>query len=152
LPSLLALLPVLALQSQQLTANELSLGATAVVAHHTFTGAELALARRPSADSRLALALAGGAEDGRPAGRAQLTLQVLVNAFARSGPGLYAGLGGALVARRASPGQGFLAVVVGVEAAPARRHAWYAEIGFAGGVRAAAGWRLRWFPRWWRGG
>ena len=150
MPSLLALLPVLALQAQQLTATELSLGATTVVAQQTFAGAELGVARRPSADSRLALALAGGADDGRLAGRAQLTLQVLVNASARSGPGLYAGVGGAFVARRASPGQGFLAILVGVEAAPARRRAWYVEVGFAGGVRAAAGWRVRWFPSWWR--
>jgi hypothetical protein len=150
LPNLLVLLPVLALQSQQLTATELSLGATAVVAHHTLAGAELGLARRPSADSRVALALAGGAADRRLAGRAQLTLQMLVNAFARSGPGLYAGVGGAFVARHASPSQGFLALVVGVEAAPARRQAWYVEVGFAGGVRAAAGWRVRWFPSWWR--
>lgn len=144
------LLPVLALQSQQLTATELSLGATAVVARQTLAGAELGLARRPSGDSRLALALAGGSDDGRLAGRAQLTLQVLVNAFARSGPGLYAGVGGAFVARRTSPGQGFLAMVVGVEGAPARRRAWYVEVGFAGGVRVAAGWRVRWFPSWWR--
>ena len=152
MPNLLVLLPVLALQSQQLTATELSLGGAAVMARHTFAGAELGLARRPSADTRIALALAGGTELGRAAGRAQLTLQVLVNALARSGPGLYAGIGGAFAARRAAPGQGRLAVVLGFEGAPARRHAWYLEVGFAGGVRAAAGWRLRWFPAWWRAG
>ena len=151
MPNLLVLLPVLALPVQQLTATELSAGATAIVAHRTFAGAELGLARRPSADSRVALALAGGGDDGRAAGRAQLTVQVLVNTFARSGPGLYAGVGGAFAARRGTPGRSFLALVLGVEAAPARRHAWYVELGFAGGARAAAGWRLRWFPRWWHG-
>jgi hypothetical protein len=150
LPSPLVLLSVLAVQSQQLTATELSLGGAALMAHHTFSGAELGLARRPSADSRIALALAGGTEDGRAAARAQLTLQLVINAFARSGPGLYAGVGGAFAARRDASGRGFLAVLLGVEAAPGRRHGWYVEAGFAGGVRAAAGWRLRWFPRWWR--
>lgn len=144
------LLPVLAIQSQQLTATELSLGGAAFIARHTFAGAELGLARRPGADSRIAVAFAGGTEDGEVAGRAQLTLQLVVNAFARSGPGLYAGAGGAFAARRDRPSQGLLAVLVGLEAAPGRRQAWYVEVGFAGGVRAAAGWRLRWFPAWWR--
>jgi hypothetical protein len=63
---------------------------------------------------------------------------------------MYAGFGGAFTARRGSPGQGFLAVLLGVEQMPGRRQGWYAELGLAGGVRAAAGWRMRWFPRWWR--
>jgi len=147
----LFLVPVLTLQSQQLTATELSLGASAVMAHRTFAGAELGLAHRPSGDGRIALALAGGTVADRAAARAQLTLQLLVNPTARSGPGLYAGVGGAFAARRGSPGQGFLAVLLGLEAAPGRRQAWYAELGFAGGVRAAVGWRMRWFPRWWSG-
>ena len=54
------LLSVLALQSQQLTATELSLGAETVIAQRTFVGAESGLAHRPSDDSRIALALGGG--------------------------------------------------------------------------------------------
>ena len=149
MPSLLFLVSVLASQSQQLTATELSLGAATVIAHRTFAGAELGLARRPSGDSRVALALAGGTLDGRAAAHAQLTLQLLVNPAARNGPGLYAGLGGAVTARRHAPGQGFLAVLLGCEVAPGRRHGLYLELGFAGGVRVAAGWRWRWFPPWW---
>ena len=143
------LVSVLASQSQQLTATELSLGTAAVIAHRTFAAAELGLARRPNGESRVALALAGGTLDGRPAARAQLTLQLLVNSTARKGPGFYAGVGGAFMARRGSPGQAFLAVLLGVERAPGRRQGWYTELGFAGGVRAAAGWRMRWFPKWW---
>ena len=151
MPNLLFLVSVLALQSQPLTATELSVGAAAAMARRTFAGAELGVAHRPSGESRVALALAGGTIAARPAARAQLTLQLLVNAAARSGgvPGFYAGVGGAFAARRGSPGQGFLAVLLGIEGAPGRRDGWYAELGFAGGVRAAAGWRLRWFPRWW---
>ena len=150
MPSLLFLVPVLALQSQQLSATELSLGAAAVVARRTFAGGEVGLARRPSGDSRIALALGGGTVTGRAAARAQLTLQLLVNSASRTGPGLYAGVGGAFAGRRGAPGQGFLAMLLGIEAAPGRRQAWYVELGFAGGVRAAAGWRLRAFPTWWR--
>jgi len=149
LPSLLFLVSVLASQSQQLTATELSLGAAAVIAHQTFAGAELGLARRPSGDSRVALALAEGTLDGRPAARAQLTFQLLVNPAARRGPGFYAGVGGAVRARRHAPGQGFLAVLLGCEVTPGRRQGLYVELGFAGGVRVAGGWRLRWFPPWW---
>ena len=150
MPSLLFLVSVLATQSPQLTASELSLGAATVVAHRTFVGAELALAHRPSGESRVALALAGGTIAARPAARAQLTLQLLVNPAARRGPGFYAGVGGAFTARRGDPGQGFLAVLLGCEVAPGRSRGLYLELGFAGGVRVAAGWRTRWFPSWWQ--
>ena len=143
------LLSVLALQSQQLTATELSLGAETVIAQRTFVGAEFGLAHRPSDDSRIALALGGGTVAARPAARAQLTLQLLVNPAARKGPGFYAGVGGAFTARRGASGQGFLVVLLGCEVAPGRRQGFYVELGFAGGVRVAAGWRARSFPKWW---
>jgi hypothetical protein len=149
LPSLLFLVSVLASQSQQLTATELSLGPAAVIAHQTFAGAELGLARRANGDSRVALALAGGTLDSRPAARAQLTLQLLVNSAARTGPGFYVGVGGAVTARRHAPSHGFLAVLLGCEVAPGRRRGPFLELGFAGGVRVAAGWRFRSFPPWW---
>ncbi len=147
------LLPLLALQSQTqtLTVNELSLGGAFVFLDHPFAGAELGFAHRPSTESRIALAVAGGATNGDPALRAQLTVQFLINSFARSGAGVYAGLGAAYSGRQGVPGQGFLAVLVGVEAAPGRRKGWYAELGFCGGMRAAVGWRLRKFPPWWGG-
>jgi hypothetical protein len=149
LPSLLVLVSILSLQSPQLTATELSLGPAVVIAHRTFVGGELGLAHRPSGDSRIALALAGGSIDRRPAARAQFTLQLLVNPAARRGPGFYAGVGGAFAAQRGAPGQGFLVVLLGCEVAPGRRQGLYVEMGFAGGVRVAAGWRTRWFPPWW---
>jgi hypothetical protein len=149
LPNLLLVLPLLALQSQTLTANELSLGGAMVFLDHPFAGAELGFAHRPSSESRIALAVAGGAANGDAAVRAQVTIQLLINPLARSGTGVYAGLGAAFAGQDGVPGQGFLAVLVGVEAAPGGRKAWYAELGFCGGVRAAVGWRLRKFPRWW---
>ena len=146
---MLVLLPLLALQSQQLTATELSLGAASSMARETFIGGELGLARRTSNESRAALAIAAGSTAGAAAARAQLTLQLLVNPAARTGVGVYGGLGGAFSGRRGSAGQGFVAVVLGVEGAPGQRSSWYAEVGLAGGFRAAVGWRARWFPRWW---
>jgi hypothetical protein len=154
LPSPLWLLPILAIQSQQLKTTELSLGAAAAFAHETFAGAELGIAHRPSNDSRIALAVAGGvmSPDEAAAVRAQLTLQILLNSVARSGAGVYAGVGAAYLGERGAPGRGFVALVIGAEQAPGRRRGWFIESGFAGGVRVALGWRARWFPSWWRAG
>lgn len=154
MPSPLWLLPILAIQSQQLKATELSFGAAAAFARETFAGAELGIAHRPSNDSRIALAVAGGvmSPDEEAALRAQLTLQLLLNSSARSGAGLYAGVGAAYLGERGAPGRGFVALVIGAEQAPGRRRGWFVETGFGGGVRVALGWRARWFPSWWRAG
>ena len=139
---------------QRLTATEVGVGAAVAAARQTFAGVEAGLSYRPGGQSRIALAVAGGTAAGRTAGRAQLTLQFLVTPAARSGVGLYAGLGAALTARQRSAGAGFVAVLVGLEGAPGRRRGWqnwYLELGLGGGVRAAAGWRVRSFPSWWRG-
>jgi hypothetical protein len=135
---------------QRLSAVEAGLGFAAVARRHTLTGAELGLGWRPGGQTRVALAAAAGTEDGRAAARAQLTAQFLVTPAARGGMGLYGGIGLAVAGRRGTPGDGYLAVVLGLEGAPGRRAGWYAELGLAGGVRAAAGWRARRFPRWWR--
>jgi len=142
--------------AQRLTATEAGLGGTIAVARHTFAGAELGLGYRPGGQSRFALALAGGTEARRAAVRAQVSAQFLVTPAARAGIGLYAGLGAAFTGRRAGPGAGFIALLVGVDGAPGRRgsiggESWYVELGIGGGVRASAGWRVRWFPGWWRG-
>jgi hypothetical protein len=140
-------------RGQRLTAVELGGGVTAVVARHVFAGAEVGLGVRPGGQSRLALAVAAGTEHGRAAARVQFTAQFLVTPAAR-GAGLYGGLGAAVAGRRGSAGAGYLALLLGVEGAPgrARRGAWYGELGLCGGVRAAAGWRVRRFPAWWQGG
>jgi hypothetical protein len=151
LAGLAACLPVFA-AAQQLTSNELSVGVATSIARRTFAGAELGFAHRPSGESRIALAVAAGTVGAHAAARAQLTIQLLVNASARSGAGIYAGVGTAVTARRGAPGQGYVAVLLGLEGAPGRRQGWFVEGGLAGGVRAAAGWRLRRFPNWWRGG
>ncbi len=135
---------------QRLTAVEAGLGGAVAVRRHTFGGVELGGAWRPGGQTRLALAAGAGSEDGRAAARAQLTAQFLVTPAARGGTGLYGGIGIAVAGRRGAPGAGYLAVVLGLEGTPGRRTGWYVELGLAGGARAAAGWRARRFPRWWR--
>jgi hypothetical protein len=144
--------PVVPLSAQRLTVFEAGAGAAATLARHTMAGAELGAGYRPAGQTRVALAVAGGIDDGRAAVRAQFTAQFLVTPAARRGAGLYGGLGVAVTGRRGSPGGGYLALLLGLEAAPGRRAAgWYAELGLGGGARIAAGWRARWFPGWWRG-
>jgi hypothetical protein len=140
--------------AQRLTARELGFGAVAATGRRTFVGGELGVGLRPGGQSRFAVAVAAGGEAARAALRAQATLQFLVTPAARRGVGPYAGFGAAFSARRGSPSQGFVAVLIGIEGGPGRRTGWgnwYIECGMGGGVRAAAGWRLRSFPAWWSG-
>jgi len=137
--------PLAPLGAQRLSVVEAGVGAAVTVARHTTAGVEAGAGYRPGGQSRVALALGVGTEDGRAAARALLTAQFLVTPAARSGAGLYGGIGVAVAGRRGSPGGGYLALLVGLEAAPgARRGGWYAEVGLAGGARVAAGWRGRW--------
>jgi hypothetical protein len=141
---------------QRLSATEVGLGVSVAMARRTFAGGEVGVGYRPGGQSRVALALAAGSEAGRAAGRAQMSLEFLLTPAARAGAGLYAGLGSVLTVRRGGPGAGFIALLVGLEGAPGRRgslggDSWYVELGIGGGVRAAAGWRVRKFPAWWPG-
>lgn len=142
--------PCVPLRAQRVTAFEAGGGVALAVARHTMAGVELGAGYRPGGQSRVALAVAAGREDGRGALRAQLTAQFLVTPTARRGTGLYGGLGVAVAGRRGAPGAGYLALLVGLESAPGGgpgQHGggWYAEVGLAGGARVAAGWRGRWF-------
>jgi len=133
------------LAAQRLRAVEAGVGGALTVARHTMAGVEVGAGYRPGGQSRIALALDAGSEDGQAAARAQLTAQFLVTPNARRGTGVYGGIGVAVAGRRRSPGRGYLALLLGLEAAPGRRGGWYAELGLAGGARLAAGWRGRWF-------
>ena len=137
--------PMVSLRAQRLSVAEASAGAALAVARHTMAGVEVGAGYRPGGQSRVALAVDVGREDGRAAARAQLTAQFLVTPAARRGVGLYGGLGVAVAGRRGAHGGGYLALLLGLEAAPgALRGGWYAELGLAGGARVAAGWRGRW--------
>lgn len=142
--------PFVPLHAQRRSVVEAGAGAAVTVARHTMAGVEVGAGYRPGGQSRVALAVDVGTEDGRAAARALLTAQFLVTPAARRGAGLYGGIGIAVAGRRGAPGGGYLALLVGLEAAPgggARRGGWYAELGLAGGARVAAGWRGRWASR-----
>jgi hypothetical protein len=142
--------PLPPLHAQRVTVVEAGAGTALILARHRMAAVEVGVGYRPGGQSRVALAVDAGTEDGRAAVRAQLTAQFLVTPAARRGAGLYGGLGVAVAGRRGAPGGGYVAVLVGLEAAPggrgpAARGGWYAELGLAGGARIAAGWRGRWF-------
>ena len=129
--------------SQRLTATEVGAGAMVVVARRWFSGGEIGVARRPGGQGRFTLTAAGGTYDGAAGVRLAASAQFLLEPGARTGPSLYGGFGIAFAGATSERGAGYLTAVVGLESAPARAAGWYAELGFAGGVRLAAGRRWR---------
>lgn len=135
--------------AQRVTATETYLGATASVARRDFWGVELGVARRPGGQARVAVTADVGSAAGALALRLHTTAQFVLKPAARTGVTPYAGVGLAFAAARGSAGAGYVAALIGVERAPGRRRGWYVELGVGGGVRAAAGVRLRRLPGWW---
>jgi hypothetical protein len=123
---------------------------SAVFAHRSFFGAELAMARRPAGQGRFVLTAAGGSSAGDVGLRLAAGAQFLLKPGERSGTSMYGGLGIAYVGGQSERGAGYLTALVGLEAAPGRASGWYTELGLAGGVRLAAGRRWRRFPSWWK--
>jgi hypothetical protein len=92
--------------------------------------------------ARLSLNVAGGALEGRAAGRGELLLGFLLTPERRRGPGFYAA--GGVAALVTSDGRvERLVMTLGVESAPGGATGWYLEGGVGGGVRVAVGVRLR---------
>ena len=74
--------------------------------------------------------------------RVSAAVQLVLTPAARTGTSPYAGVGLAFAGVEGARGAGYLAMMLGVEAAPGRARGWYVELGLEGGVRVAAG--LRW--------
>jgi hypothetical protein len=117
--------------------------------HGVFTGQDAELvagglyaAVRTTRRTRLALTAAAGSAGGELVTRGELLGHFLLSP-ASTGPGFYAGGGIAGVAGAGE--EGYLVLLVGLEAAPGGRSGWFLEGGVGGGVRVAAGWRWRWF-------
>jgi len=134
---------------QQLTATEAAVGAATVLAHRSFWGVGVGIARRPGGQGRFAATAAGGDDDGAFGMRVEASAQFLLQPGERSGESLYGGLGMAYAGGETHRGAGYLMVLLGIESAPGRTAGWYAELGLAGGVRIAGGRRWRRFPSWW---
>jgi len=131
--------------AQRLAATEAAVGAAALLAHRSFWGVGVGIARRPGGQGRLAAAAAAGDDGGTFGMRVEASAQFLLQPGERSGGSLYGGLGVAFAGGEAHRGAGYLAALVGVEFAPARAAGWYAELGLAGGLRLAGGRRWRRF-------
>ncbi|HEU5170501.1 MAG TPA: hypothetical protein VFU46_08180 [Gemmatimonadales bacterium] len=101
-------------------------------------------ALRVSGRVRLAATAGAGAAGGDAAGRAELLAHFMLNPAAARGAAVYAGGGVAAVAGPLE--EGYLVVLLGIEAAPGRNSGWALEAGVGGGVRVTAGYRWRWFP------
>lgn len=86
--------------------------------------------------------MAVGEAGGAAGVRARAAVQFVLKPAARAGTSPYAGVGLAFAGSEGAHGAGYLAVVLGLEAAPARSRGWFVEAGVEGGVRVAAG--LRW--------
>jgi hypothetical protein len=113
-----------------------------IVAARDFGGVEAGIARRSGGQRREAVAVALGDAGGAPGVRVSAAVQFVLKPAARSGTSPYAGVGLAFAGAADTRGAGYLAVMLGLEAAPGRARAWYVELGLEGGVRVAAG--LRW--------
>jgi hypothetical protein len=136
-------------RAQRVAATELQLGVSGIVASEDFWGVEAGVARRPGGQARVAVAAALGSAGGALGVRVGATAQFILKPAARSGATPYAGVGLAFAGAERMAGAGYLAAMLGVETTPGRRQGWYIEIGLGGGVRVAAGLRVRRFPAWW---
>jgi len=107
-----------------------------------FLGGGAGIAYRSAGRARLALAVSAGARDSVFAGRGELVASYHLNPWQLGGVSPYAGGGVAVVATAADVFE-YAVLFVGVETTPGRRTGWFAELGVAGGVRVAAGFRFK---------
>jgi hypothetical protein len=113
-----------------------------IVATRDFWGVEMGIARRGGGQRRERVTVAVGDAAGAPGVRVGATVQFVLKPAARAGTSPYAGVGLAFAGADGARGAGYLAVLLGLEAAPRRARGWYVELGVEGGVRVVAG--LRW--------
>ncbi len=123
--------------------SELQVWGLAAASKPAFHGAGLGLGFRDEGRTRFAVAGAlGSFQDGSLGGRADATLQFLLNPQKRSGAAIYGGGGLTLAAGRgqATP---YLLLVLGAAHAPGGPGGSFVEVGVGGGVRIAVGYRWR---------
>ncbi len=137
------------LHAQAPPATEVGAGATLILAHRAFWGAELGVARRPGGQGRFAVTAAGGEYERALGVRVQATAQFLLRPGERRAAGPYGGLGLAFAGADGVRGASYLTALLGIDEAPGARGGWYVELGLGGGVRLVAGRRLRRFPASW---
>jgi hypothetical protein len=107
-----------------------------------FVGAGVGYALRPPGRIRYSLAGSGGEVQGALAGRLEGLVSFHLNAGKERGFAPYAAAGVAAMIT-GSTTQAYLEIVLGLEERPGRPSGWFAEAGLGGGMRIAAGYRLR---------
>jgi hypothetical protein len=91
---------------------------------------------------RVGVALNAGDLEGNAAVRPELLGSFHLNPFKRQGVSPYAG-GGVAAVFAEGLSREYIVAFVGLESRPGRAFGWFAEVGFGGGARLAAGVQLR---------
>jgi hypothetical protein len=125
------------------SARELQVQALGIFADRDFLGAGLGFALRSAGRARVGLTVHAGGLDSAFAVRGEVVVSYHLNPYQQRGVSPYAG-GGLTVGATAEDVFEYLVLLIGLETTPGRKTGWYAEVGLAGGVRAAAGFRVRW--------
>ncbi len=107
-----------------------------------FLGVGAGVAYRPAGRARAGVALSAGARDGAFAGRGELVASYHLNPYQMRGVSPYAG-GGVAVGATSEEVFEYVVLFVGVETTPGAPTGWFAELGIGGGVRVAAGFRIK---------
>ncbi len=139
----LGLLLALPVAADAQSARELQVQALGIFADRDFLGAGLGFALRSAGRARVGLTVHAGGLDSAFAVRGEVVVSYHLNPYQQRGVSPYAG-GGLTVGATADDVFEYLVLLIGLETTPGRKTGWYAEVGLAGGVRAAAGFRVRW--------
>lgn len=129
-------------EAQAQRAAEWQVAGVVVATGDEFVGGGVGIALRPPGRIRLGLAAQVGSRGGTAAVRAEGVLSYHLHPTRRRGLTPYLG-GGVAVMATAAESVEFLLVHLGVESAPGGRAGWFFEAGAGGGVRVAAGVRVR---------
>ena len=121
---------------------------TEVGVHATLLAADPAVwvggvygAVRPSSRVRVAALVGAGMSDDAFAWRSELLWQFLLTPRARRGVGAYGG--GGIAVTGGSETEGFVVLILGLEARPGAGSGWAFEAGVGGGLRLSASYRWR---------
>lgn len=138
-----ALLPAVVVAQR---ATEWQVYGVGTVTGATFRGGGVGIGMRSGGRLRVAAAVAAGATSGEAAGRGEVLVSYHANPIKRRGVAPYVA-GGLAVTATGQAATEFIVITIGLEARPGRRSGWFIEGGLSGGVRIAAGWRIRVFRR-----
>ena len=127
--------------------RELGIHATGTLSNPRLGVGGVYLGWRPARRARLSVTAGLGTSDDETAWRGELLGHFLLAPTRRQGAGVY--LAGGVAAVGGAVDRGYLVLALGMESRPGAASGWFVEAGVGGGARLSAGYRWRWFPRWW---